>query len=311
MSWMWAATGLQAAGSVLGFLGGSADNNAQKAWNEYNAMQERDTTFNNLIANYAITDANINASLMNADMMADVGLAMTEYNVDLIRETALYNDSLFEDELTKLWNSVGLDIELLEFQRARERGSIIAAQGASGTVIAEGTNEAVIVDQMYQENLDKMVIRYNADVSAGQISNARAQSAWEAEATARKMEYEGVLDATVTRVNANMAAIGARTQNEVQLDTGVISMNSRFQSAMHGASAQHATNQTQLSNGLVNGLFSAGSTAIAGYYANKTPSYNPSLSQVTQQTYGSGTAYTGLTPQLNQPLGGASGTLLA
>ena len=83
--------------------------------------------------------------------------------IGMIFATTSYNALLQEQELSRLWEDEGLALEQLGAERARERGGIIAEQGASGTVIGEGSNEDVIVSQMTQEAMDATVIQHGAD----------------------------------------------------------------------------------------------------------------------------------------------------
>ena len=93
-------------------------------------------------------------------------------------------------------------------ERERERKTIEANQAASGTLMGVGSNAQVLIDQKTQEELDKFIVKHNADIQASRIQNAKAQNLWLGEMEMLKIGYEGQVSAGVAQANANLQAMG-------------------------------------------------------------------------------------------------------
>ncbi len=265
-------------GAIVGGLGGwlsgsSADSqfSNQQAWSMYNARMQYDVALGNIFAQTMLANYNANLAMQAGQIRAGAILDTAAYNSGIIRNTVDYNDTLLEEELSLMWEASELDLMLIEQQRARERGTMVATQAASGTVIGEGSNADVIVDQKTQEALDTFVIRHGADIQASKIQNARAQSRWQGEVQIQKTLWEGELGAYVTMANASLQASGIRTSAAVSGLANMQSAKFGLQSAFFGqemASSAFSANNTQ---NLVSGMFSAAASGASAYAAMSTP----------------------------------------
>lgn len=250
---------------------GQAGIESQQAWRAYNANMQLRTTFNNVLARNQLAQMNANAALAVGQAQAQATLGAAAYNADLIRATSQYNDLLYEEQLTNLWEQEGLDLKLLEMQRAQERGAVIAGQAASGTVIGEGSNEDVLVYQKTQEALDAFVVRHNADKQADSIMNARARNLWEGESQANKVRYEGQLSATVAMANAGIQALTGLGTAQISGQADITSAWSRFLSESLDNQQQTSYANQENNNALTHGLFTSVGQFVSGYYASKSP----------------------------------------
>ena len=217
-----AIAGLQVGGpwgALIGFgvglvFGGAAGKRQdamfanQQAWAEYgNELRYNAAIFN--IRNQAILSTyNAYAAIQAAELSARQQEQMSYYNAGLIYATNQYNRKLLDQELDRIWQAEGLAIEQIVQFRARERGGLIAGQGASGTLIGEGSNKDVITSQMATEAFEKLIIRTGADRQVADIRNKKAQSSWQAEMAINTKIYEGQVGAYLARSNARIKASG-------------------------------------------------------------------------------------------------------
>lgn len=292
MSWWMAIPAvLQAGAAIAGASGASKQNESQLAINRYNAGMQYQTDINNANSVMAIGGMNaamamaagrVNASaiMQAAQLQSSVGKQVAQYNAEMTRVAAGYNDSLFAEELTNLWEAAELDMALLENQRAVEAGAITADQAASGTVLGEGSNADVLIDQETQAQLDAFIVRHNANTQANSIKNARAKGMWEANMQIQKIMWEGELNSYATLTNARIQSGAALAQAGLQaagtLATAAISSNAerrtavnRYNAGMYGASQQYSSNRTAISTNLITGLFNAGATGVSTYFGAK------------------------------------------
>lgn len=244
----------------------------QNDWSTFNAGMSYLTNQQNIESQAAITQYNANALMQTAGINASISASSAAYNADVIMATTLYNDELYEQELASLWEAAELDQMLLAQQRSRERGGIVAIQASSGTLIGEGSNAQVIVDQKTQENLDALVIQRGADKQATDIANARAKGMWEGQMAVQKTLWEGQLSSYKTIANANIAAGSMMAESAIATQAATQSNNSQLLSNMFGASNNLAAGNQQAQNTLVSGLFSAAGSAVGTYYQNQSAS---------------------------------------
>jgi len=242
-----------------------------EAWQRYNASMQYNVSLDNLFNQALLTQYNAKMALAAGDLKASAIMASADYNVSLLRATTEYNDSLLEEEVSLLWESVDLDLELLEQQRARERGTILANQAASGTVMGEGSNLDVIISQKTQEALDAFIIRHGADIKAKQIQNARAQNLFSGEMQARKIAWEGELGAAVSKSMASIQASSMLMEGGLRLGAGLQTAEYQRQAGMYGASMTGYEWDQRSWSTLVQGMFSAASRGVSAYYGSKAP----------------------------------------
>lgn len=244
----------------------SKQNKIQKAQNEFNAMMQNTTNLQNVMKNMMLTKFNNDQLIRDTMIKVGVNHQNAEYNMEVIRATADYNDSLMAEDLSIMWDSMELDLFHLGQQRTQERGSILAMQAASGTLINEGSNADIIMQSIAQESLDTLVVKRNADITASQINNARAQGMWQAEQEMSKIAYDDQMGATVSMINMSAAVEGANFQANLDAIAKVGSSGQQLASNMSNAEVQYNQNNTQINNNLANGMFSAaGQLVTAGY----------------------------------------------
>lgn len=219
-------------------------------------------TFNALKDKY-VSEMNIRLLNANLDLDIETNNAGILANASLIQQTQEFNDMLYEQGVIETWTSANLDLELLGYQRARERGAIVANQGASGTVIGEGSNRDVVIDQMTQEALDKYIIKVGADQKVRDLTNARLQSKYQADMEIKKLAYEGRIEnrnailSTKFAVAEEKATAGIEYVTNMALATMGYSADS--DSAKNIYDANNAKSKANLTAGLVGAVGTMGS----------------------------------------------------
>ena len=253
------------------------------AWNGYNAAMKYSTALGNLAAEAELTQINAQLAKQQGEVQASAYVQSAVMNAGIIKATSVYNDDLLENELSLMWEGMDLDLRLLEQQRARERGTMLANQAASGTVMDDGSNFDAIVSQKTQEALDAFVIRHNADIQAKKIQNARAQNLWQGEMQLRKTMWDGQLGASIAMNNANAQAKSLLTTGALRLGSGLQSAFYQREADKYGLSmGKYEWDQTAQGT-LTTGLFSAASQGVAAYYGSKVPDMDqPGGSLITQ-----------------------------
>ena len=273
MAWqLAAAAALTAASAIVGHNSAKKQNEAQAAANTWNASMGYSTALGNIQASNMIGRFNAQAAVQAGRISAQAYMMGAEMNADIIRATAQYNDSLLATEEEQLWDALELDVDLMRNERLRERGTMLAIQSVSGTVMGTGSNADAVTDQMTQEALDLFVMRHNADIGAADLLNARAQGLWEADMQAKKVMWEGQLAAITTQANANMGAASQLATTAISGAANLISATNARDSQMASGSLQYAQNNMQAQSNLVTGLFGAAQQGVAAFYAGRTPS---------------------------------------
>jgi len=265
-------------GGVIGGIGGlisgnsaAAQHDNAAAWAEYNRQMQRGTDMYNIQSSLMI--AGLNASLARAAGAAQSAsiLAAAKYNANIIGLTTDYNTQLLEEEMTRVWNDLDLDIRQIEMFRSRERGTMLADQAGSGTVMGEGSNAILVIDQMTMEALDVTIAEFGADRSAANISNQIAQGQWQGEVAIQQTMWEGEMAAYNATYNANLQATGAYASAVIQADANMYSSKQAFMAGGNNITqAEYQFDQTQTQN-MIKGLFTAAATGAAASYAAKIP----------------------------------------
>lgn len=268
MVW-WIPMAISAASSISQSASQSAQNRTQKAYNSYNANMQYATDMTNVAMNMAVSSINAQLAMQQSAVQQEAIKATTELNAKIIAETTLYNDALYEEELSMLWDSVNLDLKQMENQRAVERGAIEAQQGASGTVIGEGSNQDVIINQKTQEAMDAFIVKHNADKQAAQISNARAQSLWQGDMEIKKTLYEGSVNMAVAKYNGEAQARATMIGGGIQAIAGSYTAGQALQAGRQGLNMKYTMNQNQINTNMASGLFGAASQGVQSYYKYK------------------------------------------
>ena len=268
MAW-WIPMAISAASTLMQSGQASAQNKQQLGWNRYNAQMQFKTDMANIAGSHIISNINASAVAAAGSIQAAAIEQTSKFNAEMIRRTQEYNDGLMEEELSLLWDSVNLDLQLLENQRAVERGDIRANQAASGVIMDQDSAQDVMVDQKTQEAMDAFIIRHGGDIQAAKISNARAQSQWQADAQVVKTIWEGQMGAWAARASAGAQAGAIRASGNIAAMADRISAGYRLQAGMAGSNMGYSQNQTMISNNMVNGLFSAAAQGASNYYRQK------------------------------------------
>lgn len=251
----------------------------QGTWTRYNAQMGYNTTVGNIRSQMNLTRVNAMFAMRAGAAQTGVIAAQARYNAQMIYATTMYNDELLERELELMWDGTELTLEQLEDQRAVERGAIVANQAASGTVIGEGSNAEVIIDQKTQEAMDAFIIRHNADIQASNITNARTQGLWQGQAQSQRVIFEGQLQAASVMNNAIASAAGGLATSAISGMANLKSADYALRAGMSQGDIYQMQGNQAAQNNLFQGLFSAAGQGISAYYAQaRTPSlmhYNP------------------------------------
>lgn len=269
MSWWMIAPALQVGSSILSSINANDQNSNQLAWNQYNAQSSYNVTMHNINAQAELMEFNAQLQMAAGAANAELAVADAKFNADMIWQTSLFNDSLMESKISDIWESEDLDLLLLGQERARERGMIQADQAASGVVMDQDSSEQVVISQRAQEALDAFVIAHNADVAVTDIQNARAQGLWEGQAQIQKTLWEGQMGATSSLVNSGLQAAGIMAESAMMKSSGIINAQQQLESNLNTAAHTYGANSKNISNRFVDGLFSAGSSLVGGYYMDK------------------------------------------
>lgn len=286
-------TGIGAAvGAIGGLISGSsadAQFENQQAWAQYNLALRDKIAQANISNGLAISSLNASLDLAGAAIQSQQYLRAAEYNSRIIQATTMYNSLLLNEELDRIWEDEGLDLQQIENYRIRERGEIVANQAASGTVIGEGSNQEVIVDQGVQRAMDATIVSRDADRKAANIMNQMVQGLWQGQVAIDQTMWEGRNKALITTFNAGTRALGTLTTANIKATSDTYSRVLAYnqgQYDIYNTAQQYSYQQNQ---NMISGLFNAAGTYATIYAAQKVPGASE-----TQSTQGTG-AY--LSPQ--------------
>lgn len=244
----------------------SAQNKNQAAWNRYNAEAGYNTAMANIAMQMALGMANAQMAANEGRLQAAMILADSEFNQRIRRATIAYNDLLIEDEIKQTWDAAELDVELLRMARAQERGEIEAQQSASGTVMGEGSNAEVLINQKTQEELETFIIMHQADRVVTDLQNTRAQNLWQGEVDLRRIIWEGKLGAMGASFSSGSRASSIAASTLVGAAVDQLSARNAREAGMQGAQVAYTSNRTQINNNLSHGLMSAAGQGVSAYY---------------------------------------------
>lgn len=267
-----------AAGAVVGGIGGlisgsSADSqfSNQMAWANYNRQSQYNTDIYNINSSLMLAGMNAGMAMKAASYNASNVLAAATYNAKMIGATTAYNIELLDNELTRVWQDLDLDITQIEMFRARERGGMLADQSASGTVMGQDSNADVIMAQQTQEAMDVTVVEFNADREAANINNQMAQGRWEGEVAIQQTMWEGQVQANSIMYNSKVQSAGTIMGAVIQADANMYNAKQNYMTSGYNIEQAKFNFQGQNTADMISGLFQAGSTAVAGAYARKIP----------------------------------------
>lgn len=262
-------------GAIGGYIIGSGQDaqfENQQAWARYNLAARDKIAASNISNQLAISQMNAGLELASAAIQATAIKRNSEYNANIIYATTVYNSLLLNEELDRVWEDEELDLQQIENYRLRERGEIVANQAASGTVIGEGSNQDVVIDQSTQRALDATIVSHNADRKAANILNQRAQGYWQGQVAIDQTLWEGRTQAAVTVANAGMRAAGTLATANINAKAQDYSRRLALTQGTHDIMNATQTFSYQQNQNMISGLFSAAGTAASIYYKGKTPS---------------------------------------
>ena len=272
-NWWGVAIGAVAGGAIGYFSGSSIDSQRanQQAWARYNSSLQLNADLYNLSAQLSVARYNAQAAQYQAAFQARQQHEAINYNINLINTKTAYESQLFDDEIQKTWNAYDLDVQNIHMFRARELGSLVADQAASGTVIGEGSNAQIVIDQQTQEALDVSIAKFDADRTVADIENARARSQWEAGVAIQQMLWQGAAAEAGAAVNASLQAAGGASA--ALLNAGAGRYDALQHSYMRGIAMQMGAYRYSAENNaaITRSLFSLAGTGVSHYYGNKTP----------------------------------------
>jgi hypothetical protein len=268
----WAAlipVAISVVSSVVSKNSADSQNKSNEQVGYFNTQMKYKTDMNNIASMQAIARYNAGAILAAAGMKTAAEKAVSQRNAAQVLATMNYNDELYQEDIDLLWEATELDMVQLGNQRARERGTMVAVQGASGTVIGEGSNADVVSDQMAQEAMDTLIVKRGAEVKTAQIQNARSQSLWKGYGESQKILWEGEMSAVVNTANAKLQAAGVLAESALQAGAMTTSASNAIVSGNYNAAAGYGTTSSQINNNFTSSLFSAGRAGVQDYYKYK------------------------------------------
>ena len=213
---------------------------------EFNAQFTQATSF-----------ANASISLLGASLSALTTEAVTAYNANVATVVSEYNASLFEQEAGLVYESLELDIDQFERVAAQAKGTATVFYGASGVVIDEprDTPANTLLDMDIERDLEIAIMRHNADIQAGKLLTAAAQTRFQGQVQTQQILFEGLTAANLTRLQGGLSAIGTTTQGA--LDASIIRTQGTLDARAITANALIDANQFRKAGdqALFDGLF--------------------------------------------------------
>lgn len=273
---MIAAAVIAAASAIYGGVSASNANTRNKKAAEDAAFYTAKNAYETGIRNSRAIIASITAK--NA-----MTAAITEFNVDQNWDVALYNSDIKmlvgdynakvkEQEAFDIWEAANLDIQQLDMQGKRTKGDVLAAYGASGAQIndTDSVKDALVNTETAIE-MDKMVVRYGADMRAKYVRNEAARSRWDGYMAASQIIYEASQRNMGMIVGNSFNMLG----NAIQ---GSMDATMTYDNAIRGASSAFAGGQiagaeygARANSAMVSGLFSAAGSLASAYISSQSP----------------------------------------
>lgn len=277
----WGALAGGVIGGVAGLIsGGAADAQFanQQAWRAYNQKLKFTSSMYNIDSNYKLSMMNAATVMGMAGINARAIEQGADYNAAIIYGTTVYNNELRNQEIAQIWQDENLALEQLELYRAREAGTIVSRQSASGTVIGEDSNADVLISQNAQREMDKNIIMFGADRNAAIIRNRKAQSSWQGQVAIGQTLWEGEMQSYITKTNAAVQALSISTTARIKSRGDTWSARMGYVTDGYEIAMQESQFDEQNTQNMIGGLFKAGAT-YAGYsFASKVPGSSATFS---------------------------------
>ena len=246
-------------GGIVGLFGGDNAAAAREAAMT-NARMATETAKANMASEVSATQAN-NAILVNRAVTSNkVQQLTTDLNVSLIKAKTTYQSLLLDNEESKLWEGLDLNIEKREKMRASQEGSWEARAAASGTVVGEGSNADVSKFIRSEASFDEMVMRYNADVGATDILNARAKGDWEGTVATQQAIWNGSMTQASTNINTVSQIAANSTQSTLKINAETQQTNLNSWAIVNNGNAQADQLDSKATQDMVSSIFSGASS---------------------------------------------------
>lgn len=265
----WVPMAVGAASSIIGANSASKSAKAEAKAAAYNAQVSYTSDLQNIKLASAINSTNIDTLYATSYFQNSLSDAASEFAASTIAITALHDDLLYEEDIKNVWAQNDLDTELLEQQRLRERGQIVAQQAASGTVIGVGSNADAVVDQMTQEAMDRFILRTGAQVKAAQITNQRVQSLWKAEQEVSRLTYQTGIDKVANTTSTLLKTGAMSTQSYLESIVELENATAKFYTGVSAGSAASSSASSKITSNLYEGLFGSVAQGVSSYGESK------------------------------------------
>jgi len=218
----------------------------------------------------AVSGFNASMAWLGGNAEAKTLWDRAQYNAMVVSYAAEHNAALSEMEAADIWQKADLDIELLHQARAAERGDITVAYAHNGVELnTMDTPAQALLDSQVAEELDNLIVRFNADNAAQKALDAAATSRWEGKVARKQILWEGNENAKITLLNAGIRRATITTQGGMDAMMTRLNAYNRSDSilyqAYYDASSLEAQGDTAGANGLFGGISSFASGVI-GYF---------------------------------------------
>lgn len=198
--------------------------------------------------------------------------AAFRFNTQTILAAHEFNMDALSEILPELLTQHELDSYYLQQNSARTEGTIQANQAASGTVLNEGSNAAVITDIRTQTALEQTVLNYNLHTKQKSIYDAMAKGTFETQQAINALAFETNNDLlnikSSSTLNAYATLSSAFNRQQTILFDAYTSHRSAYFNADMGLEAARASTVSPTEAGLTaagKSLISSAST----YYGSK------------------------------------------
>lgn len=272
MAWQLAVMAVAAIGNAL--ISNSASRRSRRAQEEaaaFNAMQARLVGESNANAIMAAGALNAQMSLASGALAAQGAMHTSLLNAQMQSILGDYNARLIEADERLIWEALDLDITQMEKAFAQEQGRRRVAYGASGVILDQDSPFAAQIDAATESEMEKFVIKRNADLQSKRLLDAAARSRWEGNMAASQLVMEGRMSSVGTISQARLSAAGSMAQAGINAMATRYNVGADAAGITQGAAATSASMRSQEQSNLATGIFNGVSNAVTSYYNNKVP----------------------------------------
>lgn len=284
----WIPMAMMAASAVYGAASKSSQNKSQQAWANYNTNMQFNTDVMNLQNSAMIAAMNARNVAAMANFKAKMIQTDMERNIELMKGAEAYNSSLIDADIDVLWENMELDTETIKRYRGVERGVIEAGQSISSITMNQDSAAEVITDQMAQEALELVSLERGATQQANLLLNDQARGRYDLAVGIQNVMFEGRMAQIGEIGSSQLQAAGILAESHMRTQAGGWSAASGFNSGMQNNQFNFDSNQNDITNGFVQGMFSAASSGVSGYYQQKVPTAGSTASSTSFGPYKSG-----------------------